>query len=138
MKTKIILLIFSFCLLFSCSDKDDDLKKGSDWTVKLSISNFQEDCSLIVFAALADNIVLTEKTTQIPAEAQKLTLPNYEFSGKGKQLIIITSGGNSGTTEIPLNYVIEIFENNVLRDTKTFSVLDLKTFSETYIIDSQD
>ena len=136
MKTKIILLIFSFCLLFSCSDKGDDLKKGSDWTVKLSISNFQEDCSLIVFAALADNIVLTEKTTQIPAEAQKLTLPNYEFSGKGKQLIIIASGANCNQLDTRLNFVIEIFENNVLRDTKTLSVLE--TFSETYIIDSQN
>ena len=135
MKTKIFFLIFSVCLLFSCSDKDDDLKNGSDWTVKLSVSNYQEDCSQIIFSALADNVALKEKTSQLSAQVINIVSPS-EFKGKGKQLIIITAGGNCGSSEIPLNYVIEVFEKGSLIDTKTISVL-ATSFSETYIYNSK-
>ena len=136
MKTKIILAIFSVCLLFSCSDKDDDLKKGSDWTVKLSVTNFQQDCSQIIFSALADNVALKEISTQLSAQVINIVSPT-EFKGKGKQLIIITAGGNCGSSEVQLNYDIEIFENGSLIDTKTISVL-ATSFSETYVFNSQN
>ena len=117
MKTKIILLVFTACFLFSCSSKDDDVKKGSDWTVKLSVYNYEQDCSFIIFSSLVDNVVLSEKKSQIPSKEVSVVLPNYEFSGNGKHLVIMTAGGTCVDAELQLNFVIEIFENGVLLDT---------------------